>query len=285
MEYVLEVQKVSKKYSHSDFQLRDISFKIPKSSIVGFIGENGAGKTSTFGTILSSLKKQNGTIKIFDKVEPHNDISIKENIGVVFDNNNFSENISITQLSKVLSNIYRQWDNEKFFKYIDLFSLPKNGLVGKLSRGMSMKLSISVALSHNAKLLLLDEATSGLDPVCRDEVLTILKDYVKNNECSILLSSHIISDIELIADHLIFIKSGEILLDISKSKLLDDYSILECKSKDLEMVKEIALAYTYKNKDLIEVLVSNDKVIPDRFFRKNSSLNEITLMLLRGKRI
>lgn|SRR5699024_5297844 len=286
MANILEVKNLNKVYSDSDFQLKDVTFSIPYGSIVGFIGENGAGKTTTMGTILGTLKKNSGYIEIFGDSMNDRNTDLKEGIGVVLDSMNFSANLDVAKLSKVMSGIYQQWDHEKYDDYIDLFSLPKKLKIKEFSRGMSMKLSLAVALSHNAKLLILDEATAGLDPVAREDLLEVFLDFVKDKQRSILLSSHITSDIEKVADDLIFIKKGEIILKVGKEELLDNYAILQC---DLSKLKEIEKSsmIAYKNKgDDVDVLVANKNDLPVGFhqYKKNFSIDEMTMLLMRGEK-
>src|SRR5690625_4859896 len=157
MKHILKIENLTKVYPKSNFKLNNISFSIPYGSIVGFIGVNGSGKTTTMGAILNLLKKDSGHIQIYGKEMNKRNIEMKENIGVVFDSINFSENLNVTQLCHVMKNVYRQWDMKTFFHYIDYFSLPRKDKIKGFSRGMAMKLSIAVALSHNAKLLILDE--------------------------------------------------------------------------------------------------------------------------------
>lgn len=182
----------------------------------------------------------------------------------------------------MLSYIYQQWDKEKYFYYIEVFSLPKKVKIGKFSRGMSMKLSIAVALSHNTKLLILDEATGGLDLKGRNEMLGVFLNFVKDKNRSILLSSHITSDIEKIADNLIFIKKGKIILQISKKELLDNYAIVECKPTELDQL-DSGITVSCRNKsNMLEVLVSDKHILPASFPIKDNSLDGITLLLMEG---
>ncbi|MBS3678760.1 ABC transporter ATP-binding protein [Ornithinibacillus massiliensis] len=282
MENILEVENLNKTYAESNFELKNITFSIPYGSIVGFIGENGAGKTSTMGAILGTLKVDNGSIKIFNQEIDYSNEKWKEEVGVVFDHMNFPSNLNIIQISNILSYIYQQWDTEKFFHYIEDFSLPKNDKVGNFSRGMSMKLSIAVALSHNTKLLMLDEATSGLDPKARNEILGVFLEFVKDKNRSILLSSHITSDIEKIADYLIFIKKGKIILQTSKKELLDNYAVIQCASTEVGQIdSRVIVSHRYKA-GLLEMLVSDKNTIPATFKIEDNSLDEITLLLMEG---
>lgn len=283
MEHILEIQHLQKSYTGSRFVLKDVSFSVPYGSIVGFIGENGAGKTTTMGTIIGGLKKDSGSIKIFGE-EIDNKIAHREDIGVVFDDMNFSGSLDIQKLAKVMKNIYKKWNEEKFFHYIREFSLPQSQKIKSFSRGMSMKLSIAVALSHEPKLLILDEATSGLDPIVREEILDVFLQFVKDKKHAILLSSHIISDIQKVADHLVFIKKGEVILKVDKEELLQKYGIVTCDEKELHELDHLAVTTYKKNGEHVEVLVSNRHSIPDGVTMRNVSIDDMTMLLLKGEK-
>jgi ABC-2 type transport system ATP-binding protein len=190
MEYALKLDKVTKEYP--DFKLDNINISLPRGSIMGFIGENGAGKTTTIKLILDLINRDGGTIKILGKDNRTEMDSIKENIGVVLDESSFPENLNAREISSILKRIYKTWDDNKFYKFLDKFSLPNNKNIKDYSRGMKMKLSMAVSLSHDSKILILDEATSGLDPVVREEILDTFLDFIQDETNSIFVSSHII---------------------------------------------------------------------------------------------
>ena len=198
MENILEVKNLSKKYK--DFELKNINFKLKKGMIMGFIGENGAGKTTTIKAILDIIKNYKGEIKIFGLDNKKNEKMIKEDIGVVLDDMFFPEILMPIDINSIMKDNYKNWDSNLYFKYLSDFSLPKNKQIKTFSKGMRKKLEIVTALSHHPKLLILDEPTSGLDPIARNEVIDIFQDFIQNEECSILLSSHITTDLEHIAD-------------------------------------------------------------------------------------
>ncbi|PGS78562.1 multidrug ABC transporter ATP-binding protein [Bacillus thuringiensis] len=283
MEYILEVENLRKSFSDSGFALKDISFSVPYGSIVGFIGENGAGKTSTMGNILGTLKSDSGRIKAFGEEISDTKKELNEHIGVVYDSMNFPGNLDVIKLSKVMNNIYKNWNNDTYFHYINLFSLPKKQKIKSFSKGMSMKIALAVALSHDAKLLILDEATSGLDPVAREEMLDVFLEFVKDKKRSILLSSHITSDIEKVADELIFIKNGKIVLKMNTKELLNNYAIVQCKPNDLDEILENSISLYKGNDNYIEVLVSNKKELHAKYIKKNFTINDITLLLMKGE--
>ncbi|WP_449354865.1 ABC transporter ATP-binding protein [Virgibacillus natechei] len=285
MPAILEVENLQKTYADTKFGLRDVSFSIPYGSIVGFIGENGAGKSTTMGSIIGTLHKDNGTIKIFGEEMDTEDVHIKEDIGVVFDAMNLPGDLTVEKLGNVFQQIYKRWDKEAFFHYIDFFSLPRKKKVSGFSRGMSMKLSLAVALSHDARLLILDEATAGLDAGGRDDVLTVLSEFTSDQERGILLSSHITSDIERIADALIFIKGGEILLRVEKEKLLRNYAIVQCADDLYGIIKQDIIVAYRKNSDTLDVLVSNKREVPTSMETKEFSIDDMTLLLMRGVKV
>lgn len=205
MTEALTISGLTKTYQ--DFVLEDVSFFVPTGSIVGLIGENGAGKSTTIRAALGLVPKEAGSISVLGQEELDNEI--KEQIGIVFDGNNFSENLSPKKIERVMKDVYRSWNTQTFLALLKKFGLPVGKPIKQFSKGMKMKLAIAVALSHNSKLLILDEATSGLDPVIRDDILDMLLDFVQDETHSILLSSHITSDLEKIADYIVFIHQGK----------------------------------------------------------------------------
>lgn len=216
MENILELQQICKSFPKSNFILDKLSFSLPYGSILGFVGENGAGKTTTIGCILNTVRKDSGMVKLFGKEMRDTDTDIREKIGVVYDGDNFPGFWSAKQLSQVMEGIYTKWDNALFQKYLEDFHLPVKQKIKNYSRGMTMKLAIAVALSHHPQLLILDEATSGLDPIMRDEMLDVFLEFVQEESHSILLSSHITSDLEKVADYITFIHNGKLILTASK---------------------------------------------------------------------
>lgn len=187
MDYILQLSDVTKSYAKSNFVLDKVSLALPYGSIMGFVGENGAGKTTTIGCILNTLFKDSGTINIFGKQMSDKDITLRDDIGVVFDGDNFPAYLTALRLSDIMRGIYKNWDNVLFRKYLDIFRLNDKQKMKTYSKGMTMKLAIAVALSHHPKLLILDEATSGLDPVMRDEMLDVFLDFVGQEDHSIRL--------------------------------------------------------------------------------------------------
>ena len=286
MNSTLILKNVNKKYEKSNFAIKDISFSIPEGSIVGFIGENGAGKSTTMNCILNVIRRDSGTIEIFGREMTDEDIDIRENIGVVYDSNNFPEYLTAKQLADILGRIYSKWDDFCFEQFLRRFGLPESQKIKTYSRGMSMKLAIAVALSHDSKLLILDEATSGLDPIMRDEILDVLLEFVKQENHSILLSSHITSDLEKIADYIVFIHNGEIILNKTKDELIYEYGVIRCSENDFHNILSEDILSSMKKDYQIDVLIKNRKLIEKKYKNlivDSVSLDEIMLLLVKGE--
>ena len=231
MNNYLEVRNLSK--SFEDFQLRDITFTLPKGYIMGLIGPNGSGKTTTIKLILNMLKRTNGEVKIlgFDNIT--NEQKAKRTLGVVFDSNYFSDEWKVSQVEKSVSAFYENWNTQKFSETLKKFHILPSKRVKELSKGMQMKLMLACAFSYDAKLLILDEPTSGLDPVSRDELLHILSEYIEDGEHSVLFSTHITSDLERAADYITYISYGELFFSGGKDELIDRFKIVKGGSDEL----------------------------------------------------
>ena len=287
MNSTLILKNVNKKYEKSNFAIKDISFSVPEGSIVGFIGENGAGKSTTMNCILNVIRRDSGTIEIFGREMTDEDIDIRENIGVVYDSNNFPEHLTAKQLADILGRIYSKWDDFCFEQFLRRFGLPESQKIKTYSRGMNMKLTIAVALSHDSKLLILDEATSGLDPIMRDEILDVLLEFVKQENHSILLSSHITSDLEKIADYIVFIHNGEIILSKTKDELIYEYGVIRCSENDFHNILSEDILSSMKKDYQIDVLIKNKKLMEKKYKNliiDSVSLDEIMLLLAKGER-
>jgi ABC superfamily ATP binding cassette transporter, ABC protein len=287
MRNILTLKNVSKKYKKSNFSIKDISFSLPEGNILGFIGENGAGKSTTMNCILNVLKKDSGKIEIFGKEMSDEDTDIREDIGVVYDSNNFPEYLTAEQLSDIFEKIYVRWDNSCFKEYLKRFNLSKSQKIKTYSRGMSMKLAIAVALSHESKLLILDEATSGLDPIMREEILDVLLEFVKQENHSILLSSHITGDLEKIADYIVFIHKGEVILNKTKDELIYNYGVIRCSENNFVNISSEDIISIYKKDYQIDVLVSDRKLMEKKYKNlivDSVSLDEIMLLMVKGER-
>lgn len=234
MEYCLEVSNLTKHFD--GFCLDHINLNVRQGSIMGFIGENGAGKSTTIKSILNLIHPESGDIKILGMDIIANEAKLKEQIGVVFDECHFHESLHAGDINLFMSKIYSNWNEKVYFDLLKKFQLPNKKIIKEYSRGMKMKLSIAVALSHNPKLLLLDEATSGLDPVIRNEILDVFYDFIQDEEHSILMSSHITSDLEHIADYITFIHDGKIIFTDSKDNILENYGVIRCGKKEYEQI-------------------------------------------------
>lgn len=287
MNYALKLENVCKTYEMSDFVLDNVSFAVPMGSVMGFVGENGAGKTTTIGCILNTLSRNSGSIQLFGKEMQDKDTELRNEIGVVYDGDNFPKYLTARQLSNIMEGIFSKWDDALFQKYLHTFHLNEKQKIGKYSKGMTMKLAIAVALSHHPKLLILDEATSGLDPIMRDEMLDVFLEFVGSDDHSILLSSHITSDLEKIADYIAFIHQGRIILTESKDNLIYKYAILRCKEKQFESLdKNDILAYRRQDYQ-IDVLVDNKEAAKRKYAGvviDCATIDEIMLILVKGER-
>lgn len=230
MNAILQVENLTKQYA--DFKLDHVSFSVPKGTIMGLIGENGAGKSTTINAILDLIHKDDGTVTFWGQ-ELSSTKQIKEDVGVVFDGINFYETLTPAKVGKIAGAAYKQWDGHLFQDYLKRFQLPADKEIKSLSKGMKMKLCIAVALSHNPKLLILDEATSGLDPVMRDDILDVFLEFVQDENHSILMSSHITTDLEKVADYITFIHQGKVLFCKTKDELRYNYGIIPHSGRDL----------------------------------------------------
>lgn len=284
MEYAIEVNQLTKQYA--SFKLDNISFSVPKGSIMGFVGENGAGKTTTIKSILNLIHKDGGDVKLFGLDYAKDERKIKEQIGVVFDESYFHDFLTIKDITKIMGKIYSNWSNETFESYTSRFKLPKDKFMKEYSRGMKMKLTIAVALSHQAKILILDEATSGLDPIIRDEILDIFLEFIQDEEHTIFLSSHITSDLEKVADYITFIHEGKIIFSESKDDLIYRYGVVHCRKEEYEKLDKKHIVGVRKNQFGYEVMVNNRKEI-EKHHRElvvdNTTIEEIILFIVRGE--
>jgi len=233
-ENAIEIKGLTKRYD--GFTLDNVSFDVPKGSIMGFIGQNGAGKTTTINALLNIVKKDEGEIKLLGLDSVKDEFEVKSQIAAVFDELPFDDRLNANDINKILREVFEQWSSDTFFGYLDRFSLPRKKKFGKFSKGMKMKLQIASALSHNAKLLIMDEATTGLDPVVRNEILDIFLEYLQNEEHTILMSSHITSDLDKVADSVTFIDKGKLLISGYKDDILDSHGVLKCTKSDYKEI-------------------------------------------------
>ncbi|MDE6434459.1 MAG: ABC transporter ATP-binding protein [Lachnospiraceae bacterium] len=254
---VIELKGVTKDYG--DFKLDNVDFVVPEGSVCGFIGQNGAGKTTTIQLILDAINRDNGEIYLFGKSIDEDSASLREDIGVVFDEMGFHDFLTAKQINTIMKNVYKNWNEEKYFEYLKRFSLPTKKACGTFSRGMRMKLQIAAALSHDAKLLIMDEPTSGLDPIVRNEMLQIFREYVVEEDHTMLLSSHITGDLEKLADEVIFIDGGRIVLKGNKDEILEKHGVLRCKKDELGNISESLIVSAEISSFGAEVLINDRK--------------------------
>lgn len=283
MENLLEVKNLCKKYNQ--FELKNVNLTLPKGMIMGLIGENGAGKTTTIKSILN-LTNSTGEINIFGLNVKKYDKKIKQDIGVVLNENFFSEYLNPKDINKIVKNIYKNWDEKLYFKYLEDFKLPQNKISKEFSSGMKMKLKIAVALAHHPKLLILDEPTSGLDPVARSEILDIFQDFIQNGENSIFVSSHITSDLEHIADYITFINDGEIVLSKTRDELLEEYGIVKCSKAEFEKINKKDYVKYKVNRYEYDVLVENKSEFKRKYdfnVIDKPTLEDIMLIYIKGE--
>ena len=283
MNSALTVSGLTKRYE--GFTLADISFEVPQGTITGLIGENGAGKSTTLHSILGLVHRDGGEISILGAPAEGLQPEARENIGVVFDGTNFSEELTPKRLNKVLKGVYSSWDEGYFLALLNKLSLPVSKKIKSFSKGMKAKLSIAAAFAHHPKLLILDEATSGLDPVMRDDMLDMFLEFVQDEENSILLSSHITSDLEKVADHIIFLHEGRLIFSKPKDELLENYGIVKCGAAQFEAIDGQDIITCRKQEYEWQVLVSDRNSAQKRYPNAMvipASIDEIMLLYVRG---
>lgn len=283
-ENALAVKGLTKAYR--DFTLDHVSFEVPRGAIVGLIGENGAGKSTTLNAILGLVKKDAGSIEILGQPDEELSPQIRSQIGVVFDGNNYPDMLSARQLNRVFKNIYPHWDEARYLSLLKEMALPLDKAIKALSKGMKMKLSIAAALSHHASLLILDEATSGLDPVVRDDILDLFLDFVQDESHSILVSSHITSDLEKVADYIVFIHQGKVVFSKPKDELKYQYGIIRCGAAQFEALNKEEIIACRKRDYEWEVLIA-DRTAAQKKYPKAvvdpASIDDIMLLHVKGE--
>ena len=283
-ENILEVKVLTKDYG--DFVLDKLTFTVPKGVIMGLIGENGAGKSTTINCILNEISKTDGNIEIFGKDYLSEEIEIKDKIGVVFDENHFPDIFTPNEIGTYMSGIYSKWERNTYVNYLSKFELPADKRVKDFSKGMKVKLAFAVALSHKAELLILDEATSGLDPIIRDDILDILIDFVQDENHSVLVSSHIISDLEKVADYITFIHKGKLVFTHSKDELVDNYGVMSCGAMVFDNLDKSEII-AYRKEDYQYKVLVKDRHIAEKKYPKAivvpAAIEEIMLFYVKGE--
>ncbi len=275
----IEVINLNKDFK--DFKLDNINIQIPKGKIVGLIGENGAGKTTLLKCILGAMYPTSGTIKLFDS---SNKSILKDDIGVVFDDSFIIETYTCIDINLIMKNIYKNWDSKAFYKYLKEYKINPRKELRKLSTGMKKKVEIITALSHHPKILILDEPTSGLDPIIRSEILDIFKSFVDNGKNSILLSTHITSDLEHIADDVIFISNGKIIFDKPLSIIKNNYIVLELTKEEFNNFNKEDIVRYKENIIDYQVLIMEKDMKNDykKYIKNITTLDDIMLLYIRG---
>ena len=277
----LEIKDLTKTYR--DFTLDHLNFTLPSGSILGLIGENGAGKSTTIRLILGMSRPDGGSIRLFGRDNTQGLAALKEDIGVVLDEIGYPDCITPKQLNKILKNTYAHWDEGVYQKYLKNFSLPPDKMFKDFSRGMKMKLGIAAALSHDPKLLILDECTSGLDPVVRDEVIDIFHEFTRVESHSILISSHIVSDLEKLCDYIAFLHEGKLLLCEEKDRLLERYGVIHCTQEQLNRLERAAVKGKKASAYGIEAVVERNR-IPANFAVSPIGIEELFIYMIKGVR-
>jgi len=284
MNDALTVSGLTKTYP--DFVLDQVSFSVPSGSIVGLIGENGAGKSTTINAVLGLIQKDAGSVSILGKDSLDGDV--KEEIGVVFDGSNYPEILTPKKLNGVMKKIYHSWDETAYFRLLKQFSLPLDKQIKQFSKGMKMKLAITAAFSHHSRLLILDEATSGLDPVIRDDILDMLLGFVQEEDHSILVSSHITSDLEKIADYIVFIHEGRVVFSRPKDELLEQYGMIKCGAAQFDALdKEDIIVYRKMDYEW-QALVANREKMQKKYPKAMvvpATIDEIMLLYVKGEKL
>ncbi|MDE6412843.1 MAG: ABC transporter ATP-binding protein [Eubacterium sp.] len=273
----IEVKNLSKHYK--GFSLETISFTLPSGCIMGLVGENGAGKSTTIKLLLDMIQKSSGEITLLGKSATE---CSKEDIGVVTEESGFPVFFNAKEINSVLKNIYKQWNEKEYFNYLEQFNIPTKKKFKDFSKGMKMKLQIAAALSHNARLLILDEATSGLDPVVRDEILDIFNEFTRDENHSILISSHIVSDLEKVCDYIAFMHNGRLILCEEKDELLNNYSIIQCDESTINLINKADILSIRKSNYAVKAVVKSSAVT-DNMISAPISLEDLFVYMIRGQ--
>ena len=272
----LELKNVNKAFP--EFQLKNLSFTLPSGCIMGLIGENGAGKSTTIRLILNMLHMDSGQITILGRDNGDNIVSLKEEIGVVTEGTGLPSCLTARQVGKVMKHSFRNWDEAEYTRLLEKFSIPDRKQIRWFSHGMWMKLKIAIAMSHGAKLLLLDEPTGGLDPVAREEVVEMFYDFTRDEHHSILISSHIVSDLEKLCDYVAFLHKGELLLCEEKDRLLSQYGIVHCTAEQVSSLHSVQ--YKKETPYGLEVILPREAV-PEEFHISPINIEELFLLMIK----
>ena len=281
-EHAIECRGLTKTYR--DFTLDHLTFSLPSGSILGLVGENGAGKSTTLRLLMNTIGRDAGSVSLLGTDNRSPDfLRVRQDIGVVLDEACLPEALTAREVGTLMALTYERWEPETFSEYLTRFALPRNKTIKAFSKGMKMKLALAAALSHRAKLLLLDEATSGLDPMVREEVLELLLDFTRAEDHTVVLSSHIVSDLEKICDHIAFLHRGRLLLFAEKDRLLEDYALVRLPTAQLRELDPAVVAGQRVGPYGAEALLRREQ-IPAGFVTEHTSLEDIILFLVRGEK-
>lgn len=278
---VIELSHIQK--SFGDFAIRDLNLTVPAGTICGLVGENGAGKSTTIRLLMGALRPDAGAARVLGAdVSSPEFLQVKEDVGVVLDEAYFPESLNAVQVGKIMAATYRRWDQAAYDGCLKRFDLPGNKQFKDFSRGMRMKLAIAVALSHQPKLLVLDEATAGLDPIVRDEILDIFNEFTREEDHSILISSHILSDLEKLCDYIAFLHKGQLLFCEEKDRLLEEHGIFEGSRENLDCLLPEAIVAREENRyGGVRALVKRE-LAPAGFHLEKPTVEDIVLFLVKG---
>lgn len=285
MKNAIEIKNVVKKYDDK-FTLGPIDLEIPSGEIIGLIGENGAGKTTLIKSILG-ITSVTGDIKIFEKSYDKEEETIRKDIGVVLDNAFFPEVMNSEDIAEVLKSVYDNFDDKLYHDYLKKFDIPPKKSLKKMSKGMRKKVEIASALAHNPKLLILDEPTAGLDPVVRNEILDIFMKFIEDDAHTILFSTHITSELEHIADQIVFIDNGEVILQDSRDAIMDEYGILKCKLESFDSIDKKDIVSFKKNRYGYDILIKNKKELSKKykdFIVDKITLEDLMILMIKGEK-
>ncbi len=276
----IECRDLTKTYR--GFTLDHVTFSLPAGSILGLVGENGAGKSTTLKLLMNAIARDEGTVSLLGTDNQSPDfLQTKQDIGVVLDEACLPEVITPQELGKLLSLTYTRWEPETYEAYLTRFDIPRNKQFKEFSRGMKMKLAIAAALSHRARLLLLDEATSGLDPMIREEVLDVFNDFTRDEDCTVVFSSHIVSDLEKICDYIAFLHKGKLILFEEKDRLLEEYALVKLSPQQLTELDRDALVGVKESPYGAEALARRSQ-LPPGFVPEHTNLEDIILFLAKA---
>lgn len=284
VENAIQIQNLSKVYE--DFSLKNITLNIPKGSILGLVGANGAGKSTMIQSLLGLIRSEYDAIKILGKDLQTQEKEIKEDIAVIYDVSHYNLQYTPKFIGAMLQKVYQNWDVERYHGYLKRFGLPEDKRLKTFSKGMKMKLEFAIAFSHAPKILILDEATSGLDPVFRDEILDLIREFTEEEEHTVLISSHITSDLDKVADYIALIHDGTLQFVKTYDEIRDDYGILHCGKDFFETLREEDIVSFKKEPYEYKVLVKNKneilRVFPELEMER-ASVEDIMLFYVKGE--